>query len=855
MANPYPTGTFTLLDTPSLLGAITTELTISAWIKADSAPSGYAGVVSKDHRGGWGGAPWVFQLGYGKMMFEYRYAAGSGDSNYKRRYADTPLPLNSWNHVVVTFKNGEITHYINGNPDGSQQYSQTSMITTDYPVIIGRGINYYFDGLVDDVHIYDRALSAEEVEGLYYPEIYTYNAANQLISDSAHTYTYDSFGNMTSNGAYNFTWDAKNRLIKITKVSDGSIIVEYTYDADGRRISKTNYYWSDNFSDGNYNDWTVSSGTWAVESGQLSGKGAGGGVDAWIYRGDSNWTNYRFKTKIIFDGSGGTTGSGSLVFRSTGHWQNEYRLDVWSQSSSQYPNRIDLFRYKNGASTALYDSTCSVAIQNPCQVEVEIIGNRIRVFIDGTNVIDIIDSDPLNNSKVGLGVVWDWHAHFDDVEVIRETIYYRYNDITKMLIAETNQGGDIVRNYTTTTDEYGDLISVTIDDITYYYLYDGMGQIAGLLDASGSLVVKYTYDGFGNPKEYVWESGDWQEQPAGTFGNYYLYKGYYYDTETGLYYLNARYYDPVAGRFISRDLVPNDAKDRIGQNPYLYCNNNPVNADDPSGLKSYYWRYRHYNWLAGKSKGKQKKEYKKLREKYREKYLNLSDNERKWQKNSYWSKMNKRKAKSLPKGSKKRKQLSKKAAGQKAKAKTARIAIEKARSSGKRKSFVNRNIERTKFLASHSLSKPSLLGVAEAYGGEEHKRITYIVAKQAGFSEEESKVIAEGSYWADDLYTVGQEEHFNSNWRGRDSRLIASERYLQAAIQLDGDLNMLGWACHPVQDRDNPYHKSIAYHLTMSAIGYFTKTNENKVSREVMRKTEQDTLMIMLRYRQELELD
>ena len=62
------------------------------------------------------------------------------------------------------------------------------------------------------------------------------------------------------------------------------------------------------------------------------------------------------------------------------------------------------------------------------------------------------------------------------------------------------------------------------------------------------------------------------------------YRGYYYDTETGLYYLKARYYDPETGRFISQDNVSYlDPEHVMGLNLYLYCNNNPVMYTDPTG--------------------------------------------------------------------------------------------------------------------------------------------------------------------------------------------------------------------------------------------------------------------------------
>ena len=69
----------------------------------------------------------------------------------------------------------------------------------------------------------------------------------------------------------------------------------------------------------------------------------------------------------------------------------------------------------------------------------------------------------------------------------------------------------------------------------------------------------------------------------GAMYNPFRYRGYYYDTETGLYYLNSRYYDPDTGRFINADGYLNANGDLIGFNMYAYCSNNPIMYTDPSG--------------------------------------------------------------------------------------------------------------------------------------------------------------------------------------------------------------------------------------------------------------------------------
>ena len=61
------------------------------------------------------------------------------------------------------------------------------------------------------------------------------------------------------------------------------------------------------------------------------------------------------------------------------------------------------------------------------------------------------------------------------------------------------------------------------------------------------------------------------------------YRGYYYDTETGFYYLQSRYYDPNLGRFINADSYSSTGQGTLGNNMYAYCNNNPINMSDHTG--------------------------------------------------------------------------------------------------------------------------------------------------------------------------------------------------------------------------------------------------------------------------------
>ena len=117
----------------------------------------------------------------------------------------------------------------------------------------------------------------------------------------------------------------------------------------------------------------------------------------------------------------------------------------------------------------------------------------------------------------------------------------------------------------------------------YYYVKNLLGDVTELL-CRGDVVARYHYDAFGNHKVYD-GSGD-ERTEASFVGNVnpIRYRSYYYDVETGFYYLQTRYYDPDIGRFISPDSLNYLEPETInGLNLYAYCLNNPVMYSDPGG--------------------------------------------------------------------------------------------------------------------------------------------------------------------------------------------------------------------------------------------------------------------------------
>ena len=115
----------------------------------------------------------------------------------------------------------------------------------------------------------------------------------------------------------------------------------------------------------------------------------------------------------------------------------------------------------------------------------------------------------------------------------------------------------------------------------YFYLYNGLGDVTGLVDRSNQVVVRYQYNSWGK----VTSTQDTSGVSLATL-NPFCYRKYVYDPETGLYCLGSRYYDPEVGRFVNADdtdVIFAKPQELGNKNLYAYCDNNPVAREDYAG--------------------------------------------------------------------------------------------------------------------------------------------------------------------------------------------------------------------------------------------------------------------------------
>lgn len=123
-----------------------------------------------------------------------------------------------------------------------------------------------------------------------------------------------------------------------------------------------------------------------------------------------------------------------------------------------------------------------------------------------------------------------------------------------------------------TSDRFDDTNHATAEGF-YFYHYDMRGSTTAIVGANGNLQKGYTYDVFGSL----------EEKGNVSFLNEVTFTGSVTDKSTGLQYMNARFYNPTTGRFISQDTYTGNPYDPWTQHLYTYCGNNPTNMVDPTG--------------------------------------------------------------------------------------------------------------------------------------------------------------------------------------------------------------------------------------------------------------------------------
>ena len=191
-------------------------------------------------------------------------------------------------------------------------------------------------------------------------------------------------------------------------------------------------------------------------------------------------------------------------------------------------------------------------------------GRQLTGIVKGDNTISYTYNDSgIRTSKTVNGVRTDY-----------------YLNGTAIIMQKT---GDNVIWYT--YDENGNVAGMNYNGSDYWFYRNAQNDVIGIVDSSGAVIAKYTYDDWGKITAVTDGQGNDISSNATHIANInpIRYRGYYYDTETGLYYLQSRYYDAEVGRFINADGYISTGQGTVGSNMFAYCLNNPVNFQDVDG--------------------------------------------------------------------------------------------------------------------------------------------------------------------------------------------------------------------------------------------------------------------------------
>ena len=343
------------------------------------------------------------------------------------------------------------------------------------------------------------------------------------------SYGYDAAGRRTSLGYPNqitasYAYDAAGRLVRLAHAAAGGSTIAafgYALDKAGNRTNKTATEAEQYLYDAVYRLLTVTSPrpeTFGYDAVGNRQRGPGAKDTGYLYNAGNQVVQGR-KLGYGYDKNGNQTGRfvpGASDKGWTQTWDYENRL-VWVEQVKGAERKTVSFSY-------------------------DPLGRRI-----GKKMTTVIDGVTRNQAHDYV---------YDEDNIVWE-------------VQTDDSGGGTARTFFTHGSGVDEHLAMERNGQLSYYHADGLGSVVALTDQSRRVVQSYEYDSFGMVKP-----------SSSSFVNSYTYTGREWDKETGLYYYRARYYDPMEGRFISKDPIGFEG----GINIYLYVDDNPINYFDPSGL-------------------------------------------------------------------------------------------------------------------------------------------------------------------------------------------------------------------------------------------------------------------------------
>ena len=441
---------------------------------------------------------------------------------------------------------------------------------------------------------------------------YGYDDSNQLINVSINnykkwTYTYDGNGNIetvkndVTNDVKVFEYDNNDNVKKETI---GGRVIQYGYDntnelesitvqSNGKTFSQT--YQTDNIGRLKHSKRSGAS--------QVSVEYTKTGLVEQLRYVNGVHSNYKYDdsqqlqdmnvtkgTAVLLEESFAYDLNGNLTNVTSSMGDKSYVYDEIDQIVSQtLPNNVtETYEYDavgnrtkktvtvNGKSTVSeygYNANNQLVNANGHSYTYDKNGNRTYddKYSYVYNKFDQLTEIKSLSGKSVATYTYDEEGRRISKTVEGVTTNYHYDQGINVLF-ETDSQGNITKEYS--YDQSGFPLTMTYNNKIYYYILNGQKDVVGLTDSTGAFVAQYEYDVWGN---IISQSGNLASV------NPLRYKGYHYDEESHLYYLQARYYDAENGVFLALDPLLGDMTNPSTMNGYNYASNNPIIFYDPTG--------------------------------------------------------------------------------------------------------------------------------------------------------------------------------------------------------------------------------------------------------------------------------
>ena len=499
---------------------LTTSGMISIDFKSETASSSLTKEIINLYHGTLNSTEFKFYIVSGKLYVSSRIGT--------RSFSGVTINNDTWYKLTVFYTSTSVSIYINTTLLGTINYTYSNLFSACTLYLGGKANTYKLDGLLSNLVISKTSISSSN-----YISVIN-NLTNEL--KVKHIDKYDGLNRLTSKELYTgsttlehtFTYE-KNRVT--SEDIFGDELLRYTYDSMGNISSITDLYDSNNNKTYTYDKF--------------------GRLIEEYNRKDDSFTFYSYDTNGNILSIVKENPDGDILSSVSYHYTND-KLDCLYNELNE--EEIYVLEYDGHNPTKINDNDITYEER------------RIKTY--GSNEY-FYNEEGIRVKKIAS--TGNTHEYtLEGTKIISEKIYTTSNN---SLVAQLDY------NY----DANGQLISVEYNDNIYFYIKDILGNIIKIIDKNNRDIVKYKYNSWGVVTRTICvTSSDASYLLA--YYNPFVFKSYYYDSETRLYYLNSRFYCPELCRFITIDDHSYLDPESLGAiSLYCYCGDNPIMMIDPSG--------------------------------------------------------------------------------------------------------------------------------------------------------------------------------------------------------------------------------------------------------------------------------